>query len=437
MKICACSSELATAWPLPDCSRSSSATRMPSAQKSPAGQVGDRDADAHRAAAGLARDGHQPAHALRDLVEARTLAVGPVLAEARDAGVDEARVDLAQRRVVDAEPRPSRRGGSSRSPHRLSTRAGGARRHRPADFRSSVMPRLLRCRFWKSGPCRGPPSASPASECSGSSTLMTLAPQSANCRAAVGPARTRVRSRTVYRASAVEARELGMRASSGYGRVMQLATNPQRPKARLPHVSPMDNGPRSADIRQIVLVGQMAVPDPPFDRPAVEIVHHAVQHHHRRSRRDTEIACHPGVAWPIEMRSSALPSRTGVLLGQPDDAIRRVLLHQVGKQGSRQRHVLDMKVVAVDGRTPVDAIDGSSGRSRKRRHSASLALPSVDLDVPTRPHDALPSGLRRLLKRMASSSDDLVVHERAPALPPREQALRLHQVEGLAHGAGS
>ena len=31
----------------------------------------------------------------------------------------------------------------------------------------------------------------------------------------------------------------------------------------------------------------------------------------------------------------------------------------------------------------------------------------------------------------------LVVDEGAPALPPAEKALRLHHVEGLAHGAGA
>src|SRR5689334_1508500 len=73
------------------------------------------------------------------------------------------------------------------------------------DFKSRVMARLLRCRFWKSGPWRGPPAGSGGSRCSGSSTLMTLAPQSASCRTQVGPARTRPRSSTVKRASAAEA----------------------------------------------------------------------------------------------------------------------------------------------------------------------------------------------------------------------------------------
>ena len=66
-------------------------------------KVGDRDADAHRALAGQSGDRHQPAHALRDLVESRPQAVRPVLAVAGDAGVDEARVDRGHRLVVDAE----------------------------------------------------------------------------------------------------------------------------------------------------------------------------------------------------------------------------------------------------------------------------------------------------------------------------------------------
>ena len=58
---------------------------------------------------------------------------------------------------------------------------------------------LLRCRFWKSEPSRGPPSAVLPSTASGSSILMALAPQSASWRTHVGPARTRVRSSTVKR----------------------------------------------------------------------------------------------------------------------------------------------------------------------------------------------------------------------------------------------
>ena len=67
------------------------------------GQVRHRDADAHRPLAGQAGDRHQPAHALRDLVEAGAFAIRPVLAEAGDAGVDQPRIDRPQRRIVDAE----------------------------------------------------------------------------------------------------------------------------------------------------------------------------------------------------------------------------------------------------------------------------------------------------------------------------------------------
>ena len=69
----------------------------------PGGEVGDGDADPHRALARRAGDRHQPAHALRDLIEARPLVVGAVLAEAGDAAIDDARVDLAQALIVDAE----------------------------------------------------------------------------------------------------------------------------------------------------------------------------------------------------------------------------------------------------------------------------------------------------------------------------------------------
>ena len=77
---------------------------MPIAANRPAQQIRDRNTDAHRALPRQAGDRHQPAHALRDLVEARPVGVGPVLAEARNARIDEARIDRGERRVVDAEP---------------------------------------------------------------------------------------------------------------------------------------------------------------------------------------------------------------------------------------------------------------------------------------------------------------------------------------------
>ena len=56
-------------------------------------RVRDRDAGAHRPSPRLAGHRHQPAHALDDLIDAGAVAVRAVLAEARDAGDDDARVD--------------------------------------------------------------------------------------------------------------------------------------------------------------------------------------------------------------------------------------------------------------------------------------------------------------------------------------------------------
>src|SRR6516164_9701725 len=61
-------------------------------------------------------------------------------------------------------------------------------------FRFNVIARLLRCRFWKSGPSRRLPVASTNSP--EGSILTTWAPQSASWRTAVGPARCAVRSMT-------------------------------------------------------------------------------------------------------------------------------------------------------------------------------------------------------------------------------------------------
>ena len=53
------------------------------------------NAGAHGALSGQTRDRHQAAHALRDLIDARTRRVRAGLPEARDAAVDQARVDRA------------------------------------------------------------------------------------------------------------------------------------------------------------------------------------------------------------------------------------------------------------------------------------------------------------------------------------------------------
>ena len=69
----------------------------------PGGEIGDRDAGADRSLSRQAGDRHQPAHALGNLVEAGPIGVGTVLAEPRNAGIDQAWIDLRQRLVIDAE----------------------------------------------------------------------------------------------------------------------------------------------------------------------------------------------------------------------------------------------------------------------------------------------------------------------------------------------
>ena len=160
MKICACSSEVCTHWPSPETSRSSSAVRMPSAQNSPAVRSATGMPTRIGPCAGRAGDRHQSAHALRDLVEARPLVIGAVLAEAGDAAIDEARIDPAQRVVIDAEPRLDV--GAEVLDHHVGLLRQPPEHSSPfGSFRLSVIARLLRCRFWKSAPWRGPPGCSP------------------------------------------------------------------------------------------------------------------------------------------------------------------------------------------------------------------------------------------------------------------------------------
>src|SRR6185295_17373797 len=106
-------------------------------------------------------------------------------------------------------------------------------------FKLSVMLRLLRCRFWKSDPSRGPPSGSPPPGSGGNSILITLAPQSASWRTQVGPERTRVRSSTVKRSSAREALGNGISStlcavSCRPARRRQAPTLPRSPAYCLP-----------------------------------------------------------------------------------------------------------------------------------------------------------------------------------------------------------
>ena len=161
------------------------------------GQVGDRDADAHRPAAGLAGDRHQPAHALRDLVDAGARRIGAALAEARDGAVDDARIDLRHRLVVDLEPVLHVGAvvldddvGLLRELHedRVAFLALEVERHRLL-----VAMQVLEVEAVAAAAHRRRSRAGSG----GGSILITSAPQSASWRTAVGPARCAVRSRTL------------------------------------------------------------------------------------------------------------------------------------------------------------------------------------------------------------------------------------------------
>src|SRR5262249_37410408 len=67
-------------------------------------QIRNGDAHAHWSLARDARDGHEATHALRDLIDARPVAIRSALPEPGDADVDQARVVSPQAFVVDAEP---------------------------------------------------------------------------------------------------------------------------------------------------------------------------------------------------------------------------------------------------------------------------------------------------------------------------------------------
>ena len=70
-------------------------------------QVDDRDPDPHRPAArlavGQAGDAHHPAHRLDDEIVAGAVGVGPVLPEAGDRRIDQARIGGAEAGGVEAE----------------------------------------------------------------------------------------------------------------------------------------------------------------------------------------------------------------------------------------------------------------------------------------------------------------------------------------------
>ena len=66
-------------------------------------EISDRDADAHRPLPRQPGDRHQAAHALRYLIEAGPQSIRTVLAEAGNAAIDDAWIDLAAGLIVDAE----------------------------------------------------------------------------------------------------------------------------------------------------------------------------------------------------------------------------------------------------------------------------------------------------------------------------------------------
>ncbi len=73
--------------------------------KKPGAEIGDGYADPHGPPARFTGDRHQSSHALGNLIEARTLRIGPGLAETRYTGEDDARINRLEGDVIDAEAR--------------------------------------------------------------------------------------------------------------------------------------------------------------------------------------------------------------------------------------------------------------------------------------------------------------------------------------------
>ena len=69
----------------------------------PGAEIGDRNANPHRPLAGLAGDRHQPAHALRDLIKPRPVAIRPLLPKSGDGGIDQPFVERFEAFIVDTE----------------------------------------------------------------------------------------------------------------------------------------------------------------------------------------------------------------------------------------------------------------------------------------------------------------------------------------------
>jgi hypothetical protein len=75
----------------------------PLGQKSSPGRIRNGDPRAPGTCSSRARDAHQPAHALNDLIQCWPLGVGAVLAKTRKACVDEPGIELRKRGVVHGQ----------------------------------------------------------------------------------------------------------------------------------------------------------------------------------------------------------------------------------------------------------------------------------------------------------------------------------------------
>ena len=212
--------------PAPVRSRWRSAARIAVVGVHAGEQVGDRDADLLRPAAGCvvgdlaprrAGDAHQAAHALDRVVVAGAVAVGPGLAEAGDRAVDEARVQRAAARRVEAvaghvadlevlDEDVGLRGHPA--DQRLALGVGDVDRDRAlVAVRAEVVGGLgglarRRRRAGTAVPSRACRRRRDDSSRVGRSTLITSAPRSASVCVHQGPASTRERSSTRTPASA-------------------------------------------------------------------------------------------------------------------------------------------------------------------------------------------------------------------------------------------
>src|SRR5215471_5996125 len=219
-------------------------------------------------------------------------------------------------------------------------------------LRLSVMLRLLRCRFWKSDPSRGPPSGSPPPGSGGNSILMTLAPQSASWRTPVGPARTRVRSSTVNRSSAREALGNGIfsaPASSFRFCCTSLGPAERRQGPTFPDIPPDVHRGEDLSRRDDIRYG----PAEPGGARRIDVLNGRLDDHARNDHEQS----HPRAAGAACRRRRHDRERAGVPAA---DAARRAARERTAARGT-----------TTGGRTRerVAAIAGGLGERARRRDS--------------------------------------------------------------------